>query len=183
MKFRVWSADSARRFGASNPSRAQPLPARRRPCRARAATTRVVTARDRRRRRSDPAASSDERVEHLLVEARGVAQRGVPALDRARRAGRAAPDPRATWRSRCARPNATWRASSCAASRATSRVHRIGRVIAQEPQQREEAALAEHREQERREREVGLVEQRLERRLAAGGRQAERVAPEHARGA
>ena len=49
-------------------------------------------------------------------------------------------------------------------------------MLAQEPEQREEAALAEDREQEGRDREVGLVEQRRERRLTAGGREAELVA-------
>ena len=43
-------------------------------------------------------------------------------------------------------------------------------------EQVEERALAEHREQEAGEREVGLVEQGLERRAAARARHAERVA-------
>ena len=43
---------------------------------------------------------------------------------------------------------------------------RVGRVVVEERQQRQEAALAEHREQERGQREVGLGEQRRQRRPA-----------------
>ena len=47
---------------------------------------------------------------------------------------------------------------------------RIRCVPLDEPQQREERALAEHRQQERRDGELGLVDQRLERRLSASRR-------------
>ena len=48
--------------------------------------------------------------------------------------------------------------------------HRIGRVFVQEPEQRQARALAEHRQQEKCQREIRLFEQRLQRFLAAGGR-------------
>ena len=49
---------------------------------------------------------------------------------------------------------------------------RVGGVALEEAEQRHERALAHHRQQERRRGEVGLVEQRLQRRPAADGRQA-----------
>ena len=53
---------------------------------------------------------------------------------------------------------------------------RIRRVLAHEPQERQEAALAQHRQEEAGDREVGLDEQGRQRRLPARGRQPEHVA-------
>ena len=133
---------------------------------------RGVTAAQRRRRPASRG-EQDQRVEDLLVEARRCA--------RARRGGARSA---AASRSRSDGSCATWRCEVREAERDVARLvlrreprdlarARIGRVIAEEPQQRQEAALAEHREQERRDREVGLVEQRRERGLAARGRQPE----------
>src|SRR5204863_10017192 len=75
------------------------------------------------------------------------------------------------------------RPSECAVARLVRRgepgdLTRAGvrAVVAEEPQERQEAALAEHGEQKARDREVRLVEQGRERGLTARGRQPELAA-------
>ena len=129
-----------------------------------------------------PGRHQHQRVEHFVVEAGRVAQRVVAPTDRVGQA-RAEIGLARQVLLRCARPNATCRASSCAASRATAAVTGSGAYRSMNQSSERNVPFAEHRQQERRDREVRLVDQRLERRLAAGRREAELAALEHARAA
>ena len=91
----------------------------------------------------------------------------VPALDGGARAGRAAPGRAATDVFEVRHAERDVARLVLRGEPGDRPGHRIGRVVLEEPQQRQEAALAEHRQQEGREREVGLVEQR---RAATPGR-------------
>ena len=127
MKLRVCSADSAA-ASASESRAARGAGGGRRPCPARA----EAGGDDRAAAPSgahDPAASSTSASNTSALRPavwRSAAwRRSIAAARRARKRGLALDVP-----AECASPNATWRASSCAASRATSRVHRVGRVLA-----------------------------------------------------
>ena len=182
MKLRVCSAESA---AASSGAKAQPLQP---PLAAlvhaprTSATTARVAPRDRRRLQR-ARREQHQRVEDLLVEARGVRERVVAPLDRGRepRAQRRlpleVPSEVAPSRRRRGAPRPAPRAGPPRA------VHRVRRVVVQEPSSDRKLPFAEHREQERGEREVRLVEQRLQRRLPARRREPELVAPAAARAA
>ena len=157
MKLRVCRADSSAASSAGKPRRAR---RRRRPSSI-ALVQRLHARGTRGDRRRCPVAGGedDQRVEHVGVEARRCprARRGGARWRRAAgRAGRGRARPGAR---RCATPNATCRASSTARQPGDLAGDRVGRVRVEEGQQVQEAALAEHREQERGQGEVGLGEQ------------------------
>ena len=111
----------------------------------------------------------EEGVEDLLVEAGGVAERLVTVLDRG---GEASAQSRVVADVALEVGEAEGDVAGLVLRGETGDVggDRIGGGAVQEPEEREEAALAEDGQQEGGEREVRLVEEGLERGLAADGR-------------
>ena len=173
MKFRVWSEESEVAASAEK--------AEARETRA-AARVHFGDERDDRgvthgggRGRPRAGCEEDEGVEDFGVEAGGVGERGVTALDR----GGEAREERGIVGDVAAEMREAERdVARFVLGREAGDVTRacVGRVIADEPEEREEAAFAEDGEQEARDCEVGLVEQGRERRLATRGGEAERRA-------
>ncbi len=146
MKFLVWSDESAAAASgeAQPPETPPPALVHVEPER----DHRVVTARERVVVEA-PGGEQDEGVEDLLVEAGGVLERGVAVLDGARQA----PEERGIVRGVLAQVGqAEGHVPRLVLAREPRHLarHRIGRVRVQEAQEREEAPLPQHREQEAR---------------------------------